>query len=83
MDLQSKLLDASQRVLLYGTTPPRAGTPPDQIDAAADKLAARLAGADGSQSAADVVLPDLTGFPGWLRANADRLSAGAGRSGPR
>src|SRR5687767_1923037 len=44
MDLQSKLLDASQRVLLYGTTPPRAGTPPDQIDAAADKLAARLAG---------------------------------------
>jgi hypothetical protein len=44
MALQSKLLDASQRVLLYGTTPPRAGTPPDQIDAAADKLAARLAG---------------------------------------
>jgi hypothetical protein len=44
MDLQSKLRDASQRVLLYGTTPPRAGTPPDQIDAAADKLAARLAG---------------------------------------
>jgi len=44
MDLQSKLLDASQRVLLYGTTPPRAGMPPDQIDAAADKLAARLAG---------------------------------------
>jgi hypothetical protein len=31
-------------VLLYGTTPPRAGTAPDQIDAAADKLAARLAG---------------------------------------
>src|SRR5918994_725950 len=44
MDLQSKLRDASQRVLLYGTTPPRAGTPPDQIDTAADKLAARLAG---------------------------------------
>ena len=44
MDLRSKLLDASQRVLLYGTTPPRAGTPPEQIDAAADKLAARLAG---------------------------------------
>jgi hypothetical protein len=44
MDLQSKLLDPSQQVLLYGTTPPRAGTPPDQIDAAADKLAARLAG---------------------------------------
>jgi len=44
MDLQSKLLDPSQQVLLYGTTPPRAGTPADQIDAAADKLAARLAG---------------------------------------
>ena len=44
MDLQSKLLDPSQQVLLYGTTPPRAGTPPDQIDSAADKLAARLAG---------------------------------------
>ena len=44
MDLRSKLVDAAQRVLLYGTTPPRAGTPPDQIDTAADKLAARLAG---------------------------------------
>ncbi len=44
MDLQSKLLDPTQQVLLYGTTPPRAGTAPDQIDAAADKLAARLAG---------------------------------------
>ena len=44
MGLQSKLLDPSQQVLLYGTTPPRAGTPPDQIDSAADKLAARLAG---------------------------------------
>jgi hypothetical protein len=44
MGLQSKLLDPSQQVLLYGTTPPRAGTPPDQIDTAADKLAARLAG---------------------------------------
>ena len=44
MDLRSKLLDRSQQVLLYGTTPPRAGTPPDQIDSAADKLAARLAG---------------------------------------
>ncbi|QQQ76914.1 HAD family hydrolase [Saccharothrix sp. 6-C] len=35
---------------------------------------------------ADVVLPDLTAFPGWLRANADRLlSVGAevGRSAPR
>jgi hypothetical protein len=30
--------------LLYGTTPPRAGTPPEQVASAADKLAARLAG---------------------------------------
>jgi hypothetical protein len=30
--------------LLYGTTPPRLGTPPDEVVAAADKLAARLAG---------------------------------------
>ncbi|MGM1064023.1 HAD family hydrolase [Saccharothrix sp. Mg75] len=33
---------------------------------------------------ADVVLPDLTGFPDWLRANAERLSAGAaGSPAPR
>jgi hypothetical protein len=44
MDLRSKLLDPAQEVLLYGTTPPREGTPPEQIDAAADKLAARLSG---------------------------------------
>ena len=44
MDLRSKLLDPAQQVLLYGTTPPREGTPPEQIDGAADKLAARLAG---------------------------------------
>ena len=43
MDLQSRLLDPQQTVLLYGTTPPRAGTPPEQVTAAADKLAARLA----------------------------------------
>jgi len=44
MDLQPKLLDAARPLRLYGTTPPRAGTPPDQVDAAAGKLAARLAG---------------------------------------
>ncbi|HEX9397485.1 MAG TPA: hypothetical protein VF943_12195 [Burkholderiales bacterium] len=44
MDLKAKLLDARQAVLLYGTTPPRAGTPPGEIAAAAGKLAARLAG---------------------------------------
>ncbi|GAA1262947.1 HAD family hydrolase [Saccharothrix xinjiangensis] len=31
---------------------------------------------------ADVVLPDLTGFPDWLRANAARLSAGGGAGSP-
>jgi hypothetical protein len=30
--------------LLYGTTPPRLGTPPNEVAAAADKLAARLRG---------------------------------------
>jgi hypothetical protein len=44
MDLKPKLLDPALRVRLYGTTPPRAGTPPEQIAAAAEKLAARLAG---------------------------------------
>ncbi len=42
MDLGSKLADAGQALLLYGTTPPRLGTPGDQVAAAADKLAARL-----------------------------------------
>ena len=44
MDLQSKLLDPRETVSLYGTTPPRAGTPPEEVAAAAGKLAARLAG---------------------------------------
>ena len=44
MDLASKLLDARQAVLLYGTTPPRQGTPAGEVAAAARKLAARLAG---------------------------------------
>jgi hypothetical protein len=44
MDLASKLLDARQTVLLYGTTPPRLGTPAGEVAAAAGKLAARLAG---------------------------------------
>src|SRR5262245_34338182 len=42
MDLQAKLADPARRLRLYGTTPPRAGTPPDQVAAAAEKLAARL-----------------------------------------
>ena len=44
MDLKAKLPDPGQTVLLYGTTPPRLGTAPEAIAAAADKLAARLAG---------------------------------------
>jgi len=42
MDLQPKLLDAARPLRLYGTTPPRAGTPAEQVVAAAGKLAARL-----------------------------------------
>src|SRR5688572_25170851 len=44
MDLKSRLLDPAEKVLLYGTTPPRLGTPAQEVDAAADKLAARLHG---------------------------------------
>ena len=42
MELRAKLLDAAQPVRLYGTTPPRAGTPDAEVAGAADKLAARL-----------------------------------------
>jgi hypothetical protein len=41
--LRDKLLDPRNAVLLYGTTPPRAGTAEDAVHQAADKLAARLA----------------------------------------
>jgi hypothetical protein len=44
MDLKAKLPDPRQTVLLYGTTPPRLGTAPDAVAAAAEKAAARLAG---------------------------------------
>jgi len=37
MDLKSKLLDPAQTVLLYGTTPPRLGTPDEQVSAAANR----------------------------------------------
>ena len=43
MDLRAKLPDARERVLLYGTTPPRLGTAPGSVAAAAEKLTARLA----------------------------------------
>jgi 5,10-methylenetetrahydrofolate reductase len=42
MDLRAKLADPRERVLLYGTTPPREGSAEEQVLAAADKLAARL-----------------------------------------
>ena len=41
--LQEKLLDPARTVLLYGTTPPRAGSDAGTVESAADKLAARLA----------------------------------------
>lgn len=43
MELKAKLLDPREPVLLYGTTPPRAATPPDEVEQAAARLAARLA----------------------------------------
>jgi hypothetical protein len=43
LSLREKLLDARERVLLYGTTPPRAGSPTQQVEDAAARLAARLA----------------------------------------
>jgi hypothetical protein len=42
--LKGKLLDPGRAVLLYGTTPPRAGSAPEAVQAAAGKLAARLSG---------------------------------------
>jgi len=44
MELRSKLTDPARRLRLYGTTPPRTGTPPEQVRAAVEKLAARLSG---------------------------------------
>lgn len=41
--LKDKLLDAGSAVLLYGTTPPRAGSDANAVETAAAKLAARLA----------------------------------------
>ena len=41
--LKDRLLDPAGAVLLYGTTPPRAGTAEDGVRQAAEKLAARLA----------------------------------------
>ena len=43
MDLKSKLLDPRETLLLYGSTPPRLGTAGEQVEAAAAKLAERVA----------------------------------------
>jgi hypothetical protein len=43
MDLSEKLLDTTQFVTLYGTTPPRADAPEERIARAATRLAARIA----------------------------------------
>jgi len=40
--LKDKLFDLRCAVLLYGTTPPRAGSGPEAVQAAAEKLAVRL-----------------------------------------
>ena len=42
MDLRARLADRRQPVFLYGTTPPRAGVTPAQVNDAAEKLAARM-----------------------------------------
>src|SRR3954471_13056530 len=44
MDLRAWLADRREPVFLYGTTPPRAGSRPEQVAEAADKLAARVRG---------------------------------------
>lgn len=42
MDLKAKLLNPAQTVMLYGTTPPRLGTPEAVVESAVTKLAERL-----------------------------------------
>jgi hypothetical protein len=42
MDLRARLADRREPVFLYGTTPPRSGATAEQINEAAEKLAARI-----------------------------------------
>lgn len=42
MDLRARLLDAGRPVFLYGTTPPRAASAPEQVFHAAERLGERL-----------------------------------------
>jgi hypothetical protein len=44
MDLRARLTDGREPVFLYGTTPPRAGSPREQVADAAEKLAVRIRG---------------------------------------
>lgn len=43
MDFTDKLLDPTQFITLYGTTPPRADAPEERVTRAAQRLAARIA----------------------------------------
>ena len=75
--LKDKLLDPRSAVLLYGTTPPRAGSAAGAVEAAAGKLAARLAALpiDG------VVVYDIQDESG--RTDAPRPFAFTGTVDPR
>jgi hypothetical protein len=42
MELRARLADRREPVFLYGTTPPRSGATPAQVNEAAEKLAARM-----------------------------------------
>ena len=87
--LADKLLDPASAVLLYGTTPPRAGSGEDVVRAAADKLAARLAPLpldgvvvyDIQDESERTAVPRPFAFAGTLdpRAYARLLSARTGR----
>ena len=46
MDLTGKLLSREQRLLFYGTTPPRLDSPTEIVERAAQRLAERLLGRD-------------------------------------
>jgi len=77
MELKAKLLDPRQAVLLYGTTPPRAGSPDAVVHGAAAKLVERLARLpiDG------VVIYDIQDEPG--RTSSPRPFAFTGTIDPR
>jgi hypothetical protein len=75
--LKEKILDPGSALLLYGTTPPRAGTADDVVRSVADKLAVRLRGlpADG------IVVYDIQDESG--RIKLERPFAFTGTVDPR